>query len=81
MKDRIFHRSFALELAAGLMLLGLMCVFPPFAQSQTGNSTPEWAWMGGNNTVPSGKGQPGVYGTEYQFAPSNGPGGRNWGGP
>ncbi|HMG84942.1 MAG TPA: hypothetical protein VK574_04335 [Terracidiphilus sp.] len=51
-----------------------------FAQSQTGgSSTPEWAWMGGNNTVPAGKGQPGVYGTKYQFAPSNAPGGRNWG--
>jgi len=52
---------------------------PVFAQSQTGGSRPEWAWMGGNKTVPSGKGQPGVYGTQYRFAPSNTPGCRNWG--
>lgn len=66
-------------LPAALMLLGFVCVFSPFAQSQTSNSTPEWAWMGGSNTVPPGKGQPGVYGTEFQFAQSNTPGGRNWG--
>ncbi|HEV2323513.1 MAG TPA: kelch repeat-containing protein [Terracidiphilus sp.] len=35
--------------------------------------------MAGSNTVPAGKGQPGVYGTEYQFAPSNSPGARNSG--
>ena len=51
----------------------------PSAQAQTSSGTPEWAWMSGNNTVPPGKGQPGVYGIEYQFAPSNAPGGRNWG--
>lgn len=66
-------------LRSALVLLGLVSVFSTFAQSQTGNTTPEWAWMGGNNTVPPGTGQPGVYGTEYQFAPSNAPGGRNWG--
>jgi len=40
-------------------------------------SNGEWAWMGGSNTVPSlSDGQPGVYGTKYQFSPSNAPGGR-----
>ena len=37
----------------------------------------EWAWMGGSNTTSiTFPGQPGVYGTEFQFAPSNIPGGR-----
>jgi hypothetical protein len=42
----------------------------------------EWAWMGGSDTVhvASGhfnySGQPGKYGTEYQFAAANIPGGR-----
>jgi N-acetylneuraminic acid mutarotase len=42
----------------------------------------EWAWMGGNNTVPPYSGQPGVYGTLGTASPSNVPGGRqqslNW---
>lgn len=77
---KIIRRLTAISgLPAALILLGFVCVFSSLAHSQTSNSTPEWAWMGGNNTVPVGKGQPGVYGTEYQFAPSNAPGGRNWG--
>lgn len=66
-------------LPATLMLLGLACLCLSAAQSQTSNSTPEWAWTAGSSTVPPGKGQPGVYGTEYQFAPTNSPGGRTWG--
>lgn len=34
----------------------------------------EWAWMGGNKV--STATQPGIYGTEYQFASTNMPGGR-----
>jgi hypothetical protein len=38
----------------------------------------EWAWVGGSDTAPpdGSFGPPGVYGTEYQFAPTNIPGGR-----
>ncbi len=40
----------------------------------------EWAWVGGSKTIPcsfSGcTGQPSVYGTQYQFATANTPGGR-----
>ena len=37
----------------------------------------EWAWMGGNSTVPSGNlGAPGQYGTLGTPAPGNAPGGR-----
>lgn len=40
-------------------------------------TTQEWAWMGGNHTVPGYfLGQVGVYGTEFQPAPGNMPGGR-----
>ena len=38
--------------------------------------TNQWAWMGGNNTVGSGGGQPGVYGTLGVPAPGNIPGAR-----
>jgi N-acetylneuraminic acid mutarotase len=38
----------------------------------------EWAWMGGNKTVPkSGEGWPGAYGTLGEPAPGNMPGGRS----
>jgi hypothetical protein len=39
----------------------------------------EWAWMGGSSWFTSGFGSSGIYGTEYQFAASNAPGGRNTG--
>ncbi len=39
-------------------------------------STQEWAWMGGSNTVGTGWGQPGVYGTLGVPASGNAPGGR-----
>ena len=56
-------------------LAALLCSARGVADAQGG----EWRWMAGSNTVPAGKGQPGVYGTEYQFAPSNSPGARNSG--
>ena len=40
-----------------------------------------WAWMGGSNTIPSpGGGEPGIYGTEYQFTgfPGSRSGGVSW---
>ncbi len=36
----------------------------------------EWVWMGGGSTLPSGGGQPGVYGTQGTPAPENVPGAR-----
>ena len=39
-------------------------------------STNEWTWMGGSGTIPSGSGQPGVYGTLGTPAAGNIPGGR-----
>src|SRR5208337_3747457 len=39
-------------------------------------STKQWAWMGGNSTVPADSGQPGVYGTLGTPASANAPGGR-----
>jgi hypothetical protein len=35
-----------------------------------------WTWIAGSSTVGSNGGQPGVYGTQYVFAPTNVPGGR-----
>jgi len=42
-------------------------------------STSEWTWMGGSSTVPTGSGNPGVYGTLHTFAVGNIPGGRHSG--
>jgi N-acetylneuraminic acid mutarotase len=54
-------------------ILNDLWVFTPY-QGANG----EWAWVGGSNSVPSEGtfGPPGIYGTEYQFAPNNIPGGR-----
>jgi len=54
-----------------LILLASAFVFP----SSAGAQAPKWAWTGGSN-IPE---QPGVYGTEYQLAPSNVPGAREAG--
>lgn len=40
-------------------------------------STNEWTWMAGSNTIGSGNGRPGVYGTLGVAAPGNTPGGRS----
>jgi N-acetylneuraminic acid mutarotase len=62
------------------ILLGFIFVYPAQAQTPLNSTrvqTPEWAWMGGSNSIPSEQvGQPGVYGAENQFAESNVPGSR-----
>ncbi|MGB8261761.1 MAG: MBG domain-containing protein [Terracidiphilus sp.] len=58
---------------AAVLLLLLLCFASHLLYAQAG----QWAFMGGDTTIPEGKGPVGVYGTLGQFAAANRPGGRS----
>ena len=64
-----------------VLLEFLVCVgaFAGLAASARAQTTAlnEWTWMGGSSSVPSGSGQPGIYGTLGTAAAGNIPGGRD----
>jgi hypothetical protein len=79
----LIRESLVSSCRVSLILLALAFLLTPSARTQTPElaqwQVPEWAWMGGNNVASPrfGPDQPGVYGTQYQFAESNAPGPRN----